>query len=243
MPVDAVLVGTAAMATLARALGRTPGNPLHVISQKTVTGHAKGGAAVFQTAGLLEVFRDQVIPGNASLDCLAPAMRDFAPLLWPRRPLDLSASPVRAAFLTSLGFGHVSALVALAHPSAFEARLAVERGEDGARVWRERAQERLRAGRVRLERGMMGRAVLALDEGSTVERVNAGARPRPPSRGVPRRPLGREGGRRQGLVRPHDRAGPADPPRGARLVRDRGRPRPVAPAPPPIPRAREGPAR
>lgn len=147
-------------ATLARALGRTPGNPLHVISQKTVTGHAKGGAAVFQTAGLLEVFRDQVIPGNASLDCLDPAMRAFAPLLWTRRPLDLSASPVRAAFLTSLGFGHVSALVALAHPSAFEARLAVERGEDGARAWREKAQERLRAGRARLERGMMGRAPL-----------------------------------------------------------------------------------
>ena len=30
------------------ALGRTPGNPLLVVSQKSVTGHAKGGAAAWQ---------------------------------------------------------------------------------------------------------------------------------------------------------------------------------------------------
>ncbi len=147
-------------ATLSRALGRSAGNPLHVISQKTVTGHAKGGAALFQTAGLTEVFRDQRVPGNASLDCLDPAMAEFAPLLWVRRPLDLSATPVRAGVLTSLGFGHVSALVALAHPSAFEARLAAERGEDAAALWRDRAGARLAAGRARLERAMMGRAAL-----------------------------------------------------------------------------------
>lgn len=147
-------------ATLSRALGRTPGNPLHVISQKSVTGHAKGGAALFQAAGLTEVFRDQRIPGNASLDCLDPAMRAFAPLLWLRRPLSLKASPVRAGVLTSLGFGHVSALVALAHPSAFETRLAAERGEEAASAWRERAERRLREGRSRLWRAMIGRESL-----------------------------------------------------------------------------------
>ena len=31
--------------TLAHAIGRADGNPLFVISQKTLTGHAKGGAA------------------------------------------------------------------------------------------------------------------------------------------------------------------------------------------------------
>ncbi|WP_321780505.1 polyketide synthase [Schaalia cardiffensis] len=147
-------------ATLSRALGRTPGNPLHVISQKTITGHAKGGAALFQTAGLTEVFRDQQIPGNAALDCLDPQMREFAPLVWLRTPLNLEATPVRAGVLTSLGFGHVSALVALAHPSAFETRLAAERGEDAAAAWRETASRRLREGRARLEGAMIGREPL-----------------------------------------------------------------------------------
>ena len=95
-----------------------------------MTGYAKGGAAVFQTAGLLDVFRDQVIPGNRALDCLDPEMKPFTPLTWLRRPLDMTASPVRAGVLTSLGFGHVSALVALVHPSAFETALEAQRGAD-----------------------------------------------------------------------------------------------------------------
>ncbi|QWW19412.1 DUF1729 domain-containing protein [Schaalia sp. 19OD2882] len=147
-------------ATLCRALGRTPGAPLHVISQKTVTGHAKGGAALFQTAGLIEIFRDQVIPGNRALDCLDPEMKPFAPLVWLRRPLDVSATPVKAGVLTSLGFGHVSALVALAHPTAFEVALASERGQEAAAAWRERATARLAAGRGRFERAMLGHDTL-----------------------------------------------------------------------------------
>ena len=38
------------------------------VSQKTITGHAKGGAAVFQVAGLTEILASGVAPGNASLD-------------------------------------------------------------------------------------------------------------------------------------------------------------------------------
>lgn len=118
------------------------------------------GAALFQTAGLTEVFRDQRVPGNASLDCLDPEMRGFAPLVWTRRPLSLAASPARAGVLTSLGFGHVAALVALAHPSAFETRLATERGEKAAAQWRSRATSRLASGRARLERAMIGHDAL-----------------------------------------------------------------------------------
>ncbi|QPK81935.1 DUF1729 domain-containing protein [Schaalia sp. ZJ405] len=145
---------------LSHALGRSEGNPLHVISQKTVTGHAKGGAAVFQCAGLLEVFRDQRIPGNRSLDCLDPVMRSWDRLLWLRRPLDTSTDPVRAGILTSLGFGHVSAVVVLAHPGAFEQALRQERSEQAWHSWRKDAERRLRAGRARLEKAMIGHASL-----------------------------------------------------------------------------------
>ena len=53
---------------LARALGRTEGNPLVAVSQKSITGHAKGGAALFQVAGLTEILATGVAPGNTSLD-------------------------------------------------------------------------------------------------------------------------------------------------------------------------------
>ena len=49
---------------LADAIGRTPGAPLFVVSQKSLTGHAKGGAAAFQLIGLCQVLRDGVIPPN-----------------------------------------------------------------------------------------------------------------------------------------------------------------------------------
>lgn len=49
-------------------------------------------------------------------------------LVWPRSPLALGAGAVKAAALTSLGFGHVGALVVLAHPGVFEAALAASGG-------------------------------------------------------------------------------------------------------------------
>ena len=55
---------------LADALGRTEGAPLFVVSQKSLTGHAKGGAAAFQMMGLCQILRDGVIPPNRSLDCV-----------------------------------------------------------------------------------------------------------------------------------------------------------------------------
>lgn len=151
---------------LARALGRTPGNPLLVISQKTLTGHAKGGACVFQVSGLTQLFQTGVVPANASLDCVDGALAHYPDLVWLRSPLDVSASgPVRAAFATSLGFGHVSSLIALVNPAAFEALLAAsgDTAEEGARLlaeWRDRSDARLREGTRHRESGMMGHSAL-----------------------------------------------------------------------------------
>ncbi len=107
--------------TLQRQIGRTPGNPLRVISQKHLTGHPKGGAAAWQIAGLCDLFSTGIVPGNANLDCVDPDMeRDW--LTVDDRPLQLAETP-KAALLTSLGFGHVSAAVLLIHPAAFSAAL------------------------------------------------------------------------------------------------------------------------
>ncbi len=147
---------------LARALGRTEGNPLVAVSQKSVTGHAKGGAALFQIAGLTEVLATGIAPGNASLDVVdAPLARD-AFWVWPRTPISLPTrgGVVRAGMLTSLGFGHVSGLIAIVHPGAFEAAVRKEHGEQAVQEWLASANRRLAQGSRRRRAGMIGRASL-----------------------------------------------------------------------------------
>ena len=113
-------------------MGRSDGAPLFVVSQKSLTGHSKGGAAAFQMMGLCQILRDGVIPPNRSLDCVddelagARALRVAA-----RHACELGDKfPLKAGLVTSLGFGHVSGLVALVHPQAFMAALGPEQRED-----------------------------------------------------------------------------------------------------------------
>ena len=145
------------------AIGRDADQPLFVISQKTLTGHSKAGAALFQTGGLIDVFRTGVLPANVSLDCVDPLIAPKAKnLVWLRSPLNLAAGgqPVRAAALTSLGFGHVGALLVYAHPGVFYAAVRQQRGQDAADAWLARANQRLARGHAHFEAGMLGRAPL-----------------------------------------------------------------------------------
>lgn len=138
---------------LADAFGRSAGAPLFVISQKSLTGHAKGGAAVFQTLGLCQVLRDGVIPPNRSLDCVDDELAVSAHFVWPRQTLHLGDRvPLKAGLVTSLGFGHVSGLVAVVHPQAFLASLSPEDRAD----YVARADARVLAGQRRLASAMAG---------------------------------------------------------------------------------------
>ena len=147
--------------TLAPAIGRESGNPLFVISQKSLTGHAKGGACIFQVNGLTQLFKSGVIPANASLECVDPKLARDDYMVWLREPLRIGTrKTVKAALATSLGFGHVSGFAAIVHPGAFEAAVEHTAGTQALHAWRERANERLAAGRRHFEEGMMGRAPL-----------------------------------------------------------------------------------
>ncbi|WP_275997192.1 beta-ketoacyl synthase N-terminal-like domain-containing protein, partial [Mycolicibacterium psychrotolerans] len=138
---------------LAASLGRSDGAPLFVISQKSLTGHAKGGAAVFQMIGLCQVLRDGVIPPNRSLDCVDDELATSAHFVWPRETLRLGEKyPLKAGLVTSLGFGHVSGLIALVHPQAFLATLTPEQRAD----YTAQAQERTLAGQRRLASAIAG---------------------------------------------------------------------------------------
>ncbi len=138
---------------LADALGRSEGAPLFVVSQKSLTGHAKGGAAVFQMMGLCQMLRDGVIPPNRSLDCVDDELAGSAHFVWVRETLRLGEKfPLKAGMLTSLGFGHVSGLVALVHPQAFIAALDADQRAD----YQRRADARLLAGQRRLVSAIAG---------------------------------------------------------------------------------------
>ncbi|MCW2661275.1 MAG: fatty acid synthase [Mycobacterium sp.] len=138
---------------LADSLGRSPGAPLFVVSQKSLTGHAKGGAAVFQMMGLCQMLRDGVIPPNRSLDCVDDELAGSAHFVWVRETLRLGENfPLKAGMLTSLGFGHVSGLVALVHPQAFIATLDADQRAD----YQRRADARLLAGQRRLVSAIAG---------------------------------------------------------------------------------------
>jgi len=138
---------------LADSMGRSDGAPLFVVSQKSLTGHAKGGAAVFQMMGLCQILRDGVIPPNRSLDCVDDEMASSTHFVWPRETLRLGKRfPLKAGLVTSLGFGHVSGLIALVHPQAFLAALDPEQRE----AYTKQATERSLAGQRRLASAIAG---------------------------------------------------------------------------------------
>jgi len=138
---------------LADALGRSAGAPLLIVSQKSLTGHAKGGAAVFQMVGMCQMMRDGVIPPNRSLDCVDDELAASPHFVWVRDTLRLGGKfPLKAGLVTSLGFGHVSGLVALVHPQAFLAALGPEQHAE----YQRRADARLLTGQRRLASAIAG---------------------------------------------------------------------------------------
>ncbi len=138
---------------LAAAIGRTEGAPLFVVSQKSLTGHAKGGAAAFQLIGLCQVLEQGVVPPNRSLDCVDEKMREYPHLVWAREPLRFGDKfGLKAGLVTSLGFGHVSGLLAVVHPQAFVAAIEPGRREE----YQRRAEQRQLAGRQRFAEAMCG---------------------------------------------------------------------------------------
>ncbi|MFF0635961.1 fatty acid synthase subunit beta domain-containing protein [Nocardia sp. NPDC004151] len=141
---------------LASAIGRSEGAPLFVISQKTLTGHAKGGAAAFQMIGLCQVLEQGVIPPNRSLDCVDEKMAQYPHLVWLREALTVGDRfPLKAGLVTSLGFGHVSGLVAIVHPQAFVEAIA---DAEAREAYQRKAEERQLAGRQRFAEAMCGGA-------------------------------------------------------------------------------------
>ena len=82
-----------------------------------------------------------------------PELAGAAHLVWLRDTLRLGDKfPLKAGLVTSLGFGHVSGLVALVHPQAFLATLDSAQRQD----YMARSQARVLAGQHRLASAIAG---------------------------------------------------------------------------------------
>ncbi len=139
-------------ARLQRALGRSEGLPLLVVSQKSLLGHGKGAAAAWQLNGVLQAMGDGIIPGNACLEEVDSEMREAGTLCFSDKPIASAPGALRAALLTSLGFGHVGAIVCAVHPFFFWRCLSEAQRE----TYRERLDARMRAAERKLDRVLMG---------------------------------------------------------------------------------------
>lgn len=116
--------------TIQESLGRDPGNPLPVVSQKSYTGHSKAGAACWQMIGLLQCMQSGTIPGNRSLQNVDPAMNEYGSLLFTDETLHTGGGSIQAGLFSTLGFGHVGAMGLLLSGRIFERCLSVSQRKE-----------------------------------------------------------------------------------------------------------------
>ncbi|PVU85583.1 hypothetical protein BB559_006933 [Furculomyces boomerangus] len=88
-----------------RKLGRSKGNVCPLVSQKSITGHAKGGASSLATNGLIQMLMTGIIPGNLSADNISEEFEDFDLVYNPYRAIKKEF--LKAGLLKSLGFGQI----------------------------------------------------------------------------------------------------------------------------------------
>jgi fatty acid synthase len=101
----------------------------------------------------MQAMADGVVPGNFSLDDVDDDMKQFARLVWSDRAIEVPWHSLKAGLVTTLGFGHVSALVCLAHPFLFWRAL----DDDTRRVYAAKLDARRRRAEQRLQRVVHGR--------------------------------------------------------------------------------------
>lgn len=118
-------------------LGRTKGNAVPVITQKSLTGHPKGGAAAWMFNGMLQSLNSALIPGNHNADNIAEELRAFPHLFYPSQPLQKVR--LECGILTSFGFGQVGGQALIVHPRYLFA--AIPKHDLAAYAKRRRARE------------------------------------------------------------------------------------------------------
>lgn len=68
-------------------ISRTKGNAVPIMAQKSLLGHAKGGAAAWQLAGLLHSVGTGIIPGNRNNDNVDAKFQHYSYLMFPSKTI------------------------------------------------------------------------------------------------------------------------------------------------------------
>ncbi|KAF5095210.1 hypothetical protein D0Z00_003247 [Geotrichum galactomycetum] len=103
-------------------LGRSKGNPLLGIFQKYLTGHPKGAAGAWMVNGVLQVLNSGIVPGNRNADNIDPYMEKFEHIMYPS--VTIQTDGIKAASITSFGFGQKGAQMIAIHPDYVLAALS-----------------------------------------------------------------------------------------------------------------------
>ncbi|KAF7374647.1 Fatty acid synthase subunit alpha [Mycena sanguinolenta] len=95
-------------------IGRTSGNAVPIMAQKSLLGHSKGGSAAWQMAGLLQTVKTGIIPGNRNSDNVDSHFRDRRFLMFPSKSIHTDG--IRAGVMSSFGFGQVGGIALVVNP-------------------------------------------------------------------------------------------------------------------------------
>lgn len=120
-------------------MGRTHGNAVPVMAQKSLLGHSKGGSAAWQMAGLLQTVNTGIIPGNRNSDNVDARFEAHHNLMFPSR--SIYTDGIRAGVMSSFGFGQVGGTAVVVHPRYLFAALEPSAYESYRVRNRSRAQE------------------------------------------------------------------------------------------------------
>ncbi|KAI0077780.1 fatty acid synthase [Panus rudis PR-1116 ss-1] len=96
------------------SLQRTPGNAVPIMAQKSLCGHAKGGSAAWQLAGLLQSVYHGIVPGNRNADNVDAAFKQYTYLMFPSKTIYTDG--IKAGIMSSFGFGQVGGTCMVLHP-------------------------------------------------------------------------------------------------------------------------------
>ncbi|ONH68727.1 Fatty acid synthase subunit alpha [Cyberlindnera fabianii] len=117
-------------------LGRTEGNPALTVFQKYLTGHPKGAAGAWMFNGVLQILNSGIVPGNRNADNIDKELEKFEYLLFPSK--SIKTDGVKAASVTSFGFGQKGAQAIAIHSDYLFAVLSQSEYEAYAKKFHER---------------------------------------------------------------------------------------------------------
>ncbi|CEP62150.1 uncharacterized protein LALA0_S04e08966g [Lachancea lanzarotensis] len=123
--------------TMMAHLGRTEGNPVLSVFQKHLTGHPKGAAGAWMANGILQSMQEGVVPGNRNADNIDKEFAKHQHLVYPSESLKIGT--IKAASLTSFGFGQKGSMAIFVNPNYALAALPKEQYEEYSSKVRNRA--------------------------------------------------------------------------------------------------------